>query len=84
MNKRYFTLPRPVNESSWGRANLPEDQRKMMEEAVTDAAEQAGLFLYNRAPEAGWESKRHTRDGKYWPCPPTTQGARPVWIWAAR
>lgn len=83
-DKGYVMLVRLPDEMDWDSCNRPAAERRKIEASIESAAKEARMFLCNKKPEAGWESKTHSRDGKYWPCSPMTQGARPVWIWAAR
>jgi hypothetical protein len=83
--KRYFTMPRMPHETDWDdSSHYRPEERKVVEDAVGEAANLAHVTLFSAKPEIGWETKAHSRDGKYWPCAERTQGARPVWIWAAR
>jgi hypothetical protein len=84
-DKAYATLLRSPQETVWEMSEeRVGEERAKIEEAMAEAAKVAGLTLFSAKPEAGWETDRHSRDGKYWPCAERTQGARPVWIWAAR
>lgn len=83
-DKGYIMLQRLPFETDWQTSSRPPEERRRIEDAIEAAAKEARMFLCNRTPEAGWETKRHSRDGRWWPCSPMTQGARPAWIWAAR
>jgi len=85
MGKRYATMPRMPYETDWGiSTHYLAEERHIVEESVAAVAEKAGLVLFSRTPEAGWESNYHSRDGKHTVCAEHTQSARTVWVWAAR
>lgn len=78
MRWRYH-LPRGQGEERWVR--LPHVQRQASLIRAARAAVRAGAILRSAEPYPGWATGAHSRDGKFWPCPRGTQGARPAWIW---
>lgn len=78
MRWRHFERGRPAGMINY--LLTPRPFRRAAFVRLAAAVDAAGATLRAETPEPGWVA-RFSRDGKYYPCDSSAQGAEPAWIW---